>query len=122
MIVQRVIVNVKPGRIPEFVALMESAADSGLTQATKRTYTPYQDEGTGTDLTQAFAALPNDLIVPDASVVVTELEFKDVAELEKTWAEYWADPGTPAYMERMSKLTQSAGSEVWTLKDWHLKE
>ena len=97
MIVQRVTHHVKQGRQAEFLALGKSKPDSVLSQATTRTY------------------LPN--IVPDTSVVVHEAEFEDLAELDKTWAAWWADPDTPAYMEEYNELVESAGSEVWTLAE-----
>ena len=97
MIVQRVITQVKRGRRADLLALWKSKSESVLSQATKRMY------------------LPN--IVPDASVVAAELEFEDLAELEKTWAAWWADPDTPAFMEEYNKLVESVGSEVWTLAE-----
>ena len=97
MIVQRVTHHLRQGRQAEFLALMKSKPDSILSQVTKRTY------------------LPN--IVPDASVVVHEAEFEDLAELDKIWKAWWADADTPAYMEEYHKLVRSAGSEVWSLAE-----
>ena len=97
MIVQRVIHHVKQGRMDEFLALMKSKPDSVLNQATKRTYTSH--------------------IVPVMSTVVHEMEYEDLAEMEKTWAAWWADPGTPTYMKEYYKLVKSSGSEVWNLED-----
>ena len=95
MFVQRITHYVKLGCHAEFMALMRSK-DSVLTKATKRTYSPF--------------------ITPDA-VVVHEAEFEDLAELEKTWAAWWAEPDTPAFMEQYNKLVKNNGSEIWTLED-----
>ena len=93
MIVQRVTHRVKQGCMDEFLALIKRMQ----TVENKRTYTPN--------------------IVPDASVVVNEMEVEDLAELDKAWAAWWADPKTPAYMEEYNKLTEGWGSEVWNLED-----
>ena len=96
MIVQRVTVHVKQGRVGEFLALAKSK-DSVLTRATKRTYTPN--------------------IAPDNNVVVFEAELEDLAEMDKVWAAWWADPDTPAYMEEWNKLVMGSGSELWNLEE-----
>ena len=96
MIVQRVTHYVRRGQRREFLALMKSK-DSVLTKATKRTYSPF--------------------IAPAGNVVVHEAEFEDLAELDKTWAAWWADTDTPAFMAEYNKLVKNNGSEIWTLEE-----
>lgn len=97
MIVHRMTHHVKQGRIGEFLALMKSNPSPVLIQALRRTYTPYKD--------------------PAISTVVHELEFEDSDELDKTWKAWWADPDTPAYMEKVNNLVESASNEYWTLEE-----
>ena len=95
MIIQRVFHEVKSGRIGEFLALLKSQPESVLSRATKRTYTAS--------------------IGPPAHTVCHELEFADLAELDRVWAAWWADPKTPAYMAKYWELVEGGHSEVWEL-------
>jgi hypothetical protein len=97
VIVQRIFHAVKQGRVDDFLALMKSNPDSVLNLATKRTYTSY---------------------IGRFNTVCHELEFESLDELDKCWAQWWADPETPAYMEKYHELTERGGSsEVWTLEE-----
>jgi len=52
----------------------------------------------------------NSYIGGTGSVVVYDLEFENVAELEAFWAEWFALPGTPAFMERWHELLATNSS------------
>lgn len=97
MIVQRVFNRVKAGRTGEFLALAKSNPDSALSLVTRRTYTPH--------------------IGPSVHTICHEAEFESLDEMDKVWATWWADPETPAYMEKFWSLVEDAYSEVWNLEE-----
>jgi hypothetical protein len=45
------------------------------------------------------------------------MEFANFDELEKAWDSWFADPGTPAWMEKYFELTESSHNEVWDLHE-----
>ena len=95
MIVQRVYTKVKAGKLAEYLELMESRPDMILRRVTKRDYT-------------ANIGAP-------IQTVCHEAEFEDLDAMDKVWAEWWADPETPAYMEKFWAVVDDARSEVWNL-------
>ena len=97
MIVQRTIHRAKPGHVGDFLELGKSTPNSPLSLATKRTYTAS--------------------VGVEATTVCHELEFEDLAELDQTWAAWWADPRTPAFMEKYWALVEGGHNEVWNMEE-----
>jgi hypothetical protein len=101
MIVQRVFIRVKPGHLGEFWELsnghQKRRPDLPTFRATKRTYSAN--------------------IGPSGHTVCYEAEFEDLAELSRAWSTWWADPGTPAYMEKLWSLVDDSHNEVWDLQE-----
>jgi hypothetical protein len=95
MILQRLTFHVKPGRMDEVVEMLKAA-----------------DEVLGsTDISRIYT--PN---IGQFDVVVNDLEFENLAELDALWAEWWSNPETPAFMEKWNELVDAGGgSEVWNL-------
>ena len=52
------------------------------------------------------------------NTVVYDIEFESLGELEEFWANWWALPGTPAFMEKWNALVDiGTGSEVWNVEE-----
>ena len=95
MIVQRITFQVKPDAEDNVVELLKQARATGENPDRMRIYTP------------SIAPL---------DVVVAELDFENLAELEVFWAEWFAAPETVAFMEAWNAVMGGGGSnEVWTL-------
>ena len=93
MILQRITFNVKVGCLNKLVELINAAR----AQATKefRIYTSY---------------------IAPLDKLVEEIEFENMAELEKFWADFWANPGTPELMDKFNQLVETGGTnEVWNV-------
>jgi hypothetical protein len=101
MIVTRHTVVVKSGRMQEVVALIraerERIRSTGIGRAAARIYLPQ---------------------IGPTSMVAWEVEYENLAEYEKSSAEWWASPGTAALMEKWFELVEPGGAtEVWTLTE-----
>ena len=50
--------------------------------------------------------------------IVHEIEFKDLAEREEFWEEWFASEKAPAFIERWFELVENGGKgEIWNLAD-----
>ena len=100
MIVNHRTLNVKPGRTQEAVELItaEIAADRerGYSGAV-RIYTPS---------------------IGRFDQLAVEWEYEDLAEYEKGWAEWRAQPTTAEFMKKWLQLTKGGGiNEIWDLAE-----
>lgn len=94
MIVQRTTVKVKRGCMQEAVALCKSFDESG--GITCRTYTSR---------------------IGRHDTLVVDHEFESLAEMEKVWAEWRANPDYPAFLEKWLALAERGGyTEIWNLE------
>ena len=51
--------------------------------------------------------------------IVLEIEFKSLADLETSWAAWFASPEGAAFNKRWFELTESgATDQVWTISEW----
>jgi hypothetical protein len=102
MIVHREWIKAKPGRREEVaeLALSELAAQREHGRFTRpfRVYTPRISGQPGRQ-------------------VVIEWEFEDLAEFDDTWAEWFALPTTPAFLDKWNEAVEqrSAIDEIWNL-------
>mgnify|MGYP003574820365 CR=1 FL=1 len=93
MIVQRMNVNAKKGRILELIEFLKEDRKRG-----GYNYRLYQSN------------------LGTFEQVSIELEFDDLAAHEKFWAEWNALPETPAFFKKWDELTKSGGTnEIWSL-------
>lgn len=93
MIVQRMTINVRQGRMQDVLTFLKEDRKRGGYK-----YRLYESNF-GTYNQIAF-----------------EFEFEDMAAQEKFWAEWGALPETPAFFERWHELTKSDGTnEIWRL-------
>ena len=96
MVVERYVVNVKPGCQQELAALAREEGDR-YPAVRIRVYTP------------VFGPL---------DTVATEWEFENVAAREAFWEGWWAQPETQAYMEKWNELVAGGGTdELWALEE-----
>ena len=52
------------------------------------------------------------------NVLIIEFEFEDIAELDRYWTTWFADPGSATFTETFNKLTKPGGAnEIWNLHD-----
>ena len=92
MIVQRMTISIKPGRMDEVLTLLkEDRKRSG------------------------FQSRLYQIDIGTFGQIAIELEFEDMAAREKFWTEWGAVPERPAFMEKWLEYTKSGGTEIWTL-------
>jgi hypothetical protein len=95
MIVNRRTFAMKRGCMEEVVALVKADWERNSWPHARRLYTPN---------------------IAPFGVMVVELEFENLAEYEKSWAEWFASPEGVAFMEKWVTLTRSSGTnEIWNL-------
>jgi hypothetical protein len=93
MIVNRRTFIVKRGHMDEVIALIQ--AEFKRTNTAPRLYVPE----TGT-----------------FNTIAMEWEIENLADYEKSWAEYFASPETAKFMEKWNELTETGGTnEIWKL-------
>ena len=84
MIVQRITYTLKPGRMPQALAMVSAEIERVSPPHAVRVYSP----GTGS-----------------WDEITLELEFESVAESDEFWEQYRANPGTSEYLAKFSELT-----------------
>ena len=95
MIVMRVTMNIKPGRMEEAAALLKAEIDRSRPSSVHRVYVPN---------------------VAPFDVLAVEGEWESVAESEKWFAEYGASPGWADFQKQFVELRASGGTnEYWEL-------
>ena len=93
MIVNRMTVTAKQGRMEELIELLKEGRKQG-----------------GYD----FRLYQSSLGTYDQ--IAYEFEFEDMAAFEKFWAEWNALPETPAFLEKWNYMTKAGGTnEIWWL-------
>ena len=97
MIVNRRTFVVKQGCQDEVVAMVLAENNRLNWSITSRVYTPN--------------------IAPFNQIIV-EWEYEDLATYEKHWAEWFALPETPDFMEKWNSLIKPGGSnEIWNIEE-----
>ena len=93
MIVNRLTVSVKQGRMQELVELLKERR---------------KQEGYNVRLYQSHLGTRDQ--------IAYEIEFEDYAAYDKFFAEWYALPDTPAFLEKWNDMTQAGGTnELWWL-------
>ncbi|MFN2302656.1 MAG: hypothetical protein ACK2TV_02900 [Anaerolineales bacterium] len=93
MIVNRLTVNVKQGRMDELVELLKDARKQG---------------GYHVRFYQSYLGIRDQ--------IAYEFEFEDYAAYDKFFTEWYALPDTPAFLEKWNDMTKAGGTnELWTL-------
>ena len=93
MIVNRVSVTVKQGRMEELVELLKEGRKQG---------------GYNARLYQSHLG--------NRDQIAYEFEFEDYAAYDKFWTEWYALPDTPAFLEKWNEITKAGGTnELWWL-------
>ena len=93
MIVNRLTVTVKQGRMQEVVELL----NEGRKQVGFKVRLYQSDLG-------------------NRNQIAYELEFEDYAAYDKFWKEWFALPETPAFLEKWNDITEAGGTnEIWWL-------
>jgi hypothetical protein len=66
-------------------------------------------------------SIPSRVYTPNIApfgLVVVEWEYEDLAAYEKHWADWFALPETPDFMEKWLSLTKTGGAnEIWNLEE-----
>lgn len=94
MLVNRRTFMVKTGRVEEAAKLLKAGEKYHKHVPTNRIY--ISDIGT-------------------YNQVVLELEFENMTEYERFWAEWEASPDLEAFMKKWHKVTKGGISEIWQL-------
>ena len=95
MIVSRVTMNMKPGRMEEAAALLKAEIDRSRPSSVHRVYVPN---------------------IAPFDVLAAEDEWESLAESEKWWAEYAAGPGFADFQNHWVELDAGGGThEYWNL-------
>jgi hypothetical protein len=95
MLVNRFTRIVKKGHFDEAVEFIKSEIERFPTSHATRVYSGY--------------AAPTDTLV-------MEFEFENLEELGKHWENWFADPESAKYREKINELTETGGdNEIWNL-------
>ena len=94
MIVQRMVIRSKPGRVDDVVELLEGerARDDAVPM---RIFTCN--------------------IGPSNVAVACELTFENMSDYEKSWVDWAALPTTPQYMEKWFQCVDDWSDEIWNV-------
>jgi hypothetical protein len=97
MVVSRITVNIKPGRLEEAVAVLRAEVERAQSPGATRIYWGG---------------------VAPLDVVAIESEYESEAQYETWSAEHWADPGTAVFMKHWNELRAGGGTnQLWTLAE-----
>jgi hypothetical protein len=96
MVVHRMVIRSKPGRMNDVVELL-------IGERGKDTVKPMR----------IFTCN----IGPSNVAVACEITFEDMGDYEKSWAEWAALPDTPEYMEKWYKCVDDWSDEIWNVVD-----
>jgi hypothetical protein len=93
MIVQRLTYRIVPGTVENLVAMLREEQGRSEDPRSMRIY--------------------NCMFGP-ADTVVLELEFEDMSDIVPFWDAWFAEPTTPAFMEKWNQLvTETVSNEIW---------
>jgi hypothetical protein len=97
MVMNRRTFIVKRGRMQEAIALLKEEVQRSPNAQRTRIYVPE---------------------VAPFDVICAEGDFESLAEYERYWADYFAQPQTTAFLERWFELTETGGTnELWELAE-----
>ena len=97
MIVQRIIVHYKPGKVQEAIALLQAeakrATSTGLFKEHNRFLKPQNE----------------------ADVTLGEYEFESIAAMEKEWSQWEAQPEAKAFSLKYNLLVEKQTQELYDI-------
>lgn len=99
MIVQRITYEVKPGRLPEAIGLLKSKL--------KEEVWPER---------RVYSSRTRDLTSPRGDVVIEDLPFESLAQLEALWAKWRTLPEAGPWVEEFVDCVESRSTELWQVK------
>lgn len=99
MFIDRRVFKIKVGRLPEALALANAER--------ARTYQQYSDIGT-------FRYMVG--LVGDFDTLVFESEWQSLADWERYWQAWGADPESAAFLQKIGAMMESGGkNQLWTV-------
>ena len=86
MLVNRITLPVKPGRVGKMVEMIKEAETMVETPHGSLIYTPY---------------------VGQQNVVIHDIKFENLTEVEEYWTVFWSHPDASAFRDRFNELLES---------------